>query len=284
LSQAAAARSIVSEANPNFRRWLRLAESARAVRETRATLAEGIHLAQAAMQSGVPIEAILVRRGTDSADAARLLMLLPAQAPRYELAPILYDRIAPVEHGAGLMLVLPVPDDALPERMALDMVILDGIQDPGNAGAILRTAAAAGIRHVLATTGTAALWSPKVVRAAMGAHFHLCLHERVTPEQAANALDGAWFAAVAHGENSLWASELGTGAVGWIFGGEGGGVSDELLALAREQVHIPMEGAVESLNVAAAAAICLFERARRLSPSPPPLSHAEHGRGVASGY
>ncbi len=257
-------KAIASDANPGFRHWLRLASVPRAVREAGQTLAEGIHLAQSALAANIPVEAVLLRKGAAHAELDAVLAQL-AGVTAYELAPALYDRLAPVEHGVGLLLLLPIPVLPLPAQGRADMVYLDGIQDPGNAGAILRSAAAAGVRHVLAGPGTAALWAPKVLRAAMGAHFRLELHERVAAADLPAVLDGPWFAAVAHGAPSLWEQVLPAGALGWIFGAEGSGPTADALAASRHQVCIPTSAAVESLNVAAAAAICLFERMRRNS-------------------
>jgi TrmH family RNA methyltransferase len=256
-------KAITSDANPAFRRWLRIAGAPRAARAAGQTLAEGVHLAQAAIGARVPVQGAVLRRGATAAVLEPLLAQLPADVPRWELAPALYDRIAPVEHGVGLLLVLPIPEPVLPRRAAADCVYLDGVQDPGNVGALIRTAAAAGVRHVMASPGTAALWAPKVLRAAMGAHFRIGLHERVLPTQLAGALDGRWIAAVAHEAPSLWEADLAAPAVGWVFGSEGGGASAEALVACASQVCIPTTAAVESLNVAAAAAVCLFERLRR---------------------
>ena len=152
-------KAISSDANPNFRRWLRLAGGARGVREEGQTLAEGVHLAQAALAAGAAVSAVLLRKGAAHQEIDALLAQLCGLAPAYELAPALFDRIAPVEQGAGLILELPVPAVALPQGACADMVYLDGVQDPGNAGALLRSAAASGVRHVLAGRGTASLWS-----------------------------------------------------------------------------------------------------------------------------
>ena len=255
-------KAIASESNPGFRHWLRLATVPRAVREAGQTLAEGIHLAQAALAANIAVEAVIMRKGAAHAELEPLLSQLGGVAA-FELVPALYDRLAPVEHGAGVLLLLPVPAPRAARSTRADMVYLDGIQDPGNAGAVLRCAAAAGVRHVLAGPGTAALWAPKVLRAAMGAHFRLAVHERVAAAELTALLDGPWYAAVAHGAPSLWTQQLPAGPMGWIFGAEGSGPSLEALAASRQQVCIPTSAAVESLNVAAAAAICLFERMRR---------------------
>lgn len=255
-------KAIASESNSAFRHWLRLATVPRAVRDAGQTLAEGIHLAQAAMAANIAVESVLLRKGAAHAQIEPLLAQLAGVAA-FELAPSLYDRLSPVENGAGILLLLPVPASPLPVRAGADMVYLDGIQDPGNAGAVLRSAAAAGVGHVLAGPGTAALWAPKVLRAAMGAHFRVAVHERVAAADLPAVLEGPWFAAVAHGAPSLWTQSLPAGPIGWIFGAEGSGPSGAALAVSRQRVYIPTSSAVESLNVAAAAAVCLFERMRR---------------------
>ncbi len=263
--------AITSESNPSYRRWLRLATVPRAVREFGQTLAEGLHLAQAAGDAGFPVEAVLVRRGAaQGAVAAMVQALLCARAesggspPCYEIAPALYDRIAPVERGAGLMLLVPVPRPERPHAAEEDLLYLDGVQDPGNVGTLLRTAAAAGIRHVLASANTAGLWAPKVLRSGMGAHFRIAIHEHVATHELPAMLRGEWIAAVAHDAAPLWEAELPVGRpVGWILGGEGAGITAESLAVCARRVCIPTSGFVESLNVSAAAAVCLFERRRR---------------------
>jgi TrmH family RNA methyltransferase len=267
-----------SEANPQFRRWLRIAAAPRAVRIQGQTLAEGVHLAQAALAADFPIDAVLVREGSRGAEVDSIIARTQGRAPHYELAPALYDRLAPVEQGAGVILALPIahspiagggPADLGAGDLAGDLVYLDAVQDPGNVGALIRTAAAAGVVHVLAAPGTAALWAPKVLRAAMGAHFRIRLHESVAPAQLAHLLHGPWLAAVAHGGTPLWSAqlrnELDAPAVGWVFGAEGSGASPAALAACTRRVRVPTGTAVESLNVAAAAAICLFERLRRRS-------------------
>lgn len=258
-------KSITSDSNPGFRRWLRLAGSPRAAREHGETLAEGVHLAQCALQAGFPIRAAIACATGLAREAQEVFEQIDAAVPRYALARALYDRISPVEQGAGLLLVLGLPTAPLPARSASDMVYLDGVQDPGNVGTIIRTAAAAGVRHVLAAPGTAALWSPRVLRAGMGAHFRIGLHEHVTPEQLPAVLAGRWICATAHDAQSLWSTRLPDGALGWIFGAEGSGPSAAALEISSQRVRIPASSAVESLNVAAAAAVCLFETLRRRS-------------------
>jgi len=254
---------LTSDSNPQFRRWLRLATTPRAVRELGQTLAEGLHLAAAIGQSQWPVTAALVRRGASGEAIERALSPLSANTERFELAAALYDRLSAVEHGAGLTLVIPVDRAPQPVASREDLIYLDGIQDPANVGAVLRTAAAAGIVHVLCAPSTAAAWSPKALRAAMGAHFRIRISEAVEPEALGGALAGTWIGAVVRDAPSLWSCELPAQAVGWAFGSEGGGLSAAALERCALRVSIPMSREVESLNVGAAAAVCLFERRRR---------------------
>jgi TrmH family RNA methyltransferase len=108
----------------------------------------------------------------------------------------LYDSLAPVEHGAGILVEIAFARPDLPVGQAVDAVYLDGVQHPGNVGTLLRTAAGAGVRHVAASTGTAFLWAPKVLRAAMGAHFAVSIYEDVSPDRLVHGddelQDGLW--------------------------------------------------------------------------------------------
>lgn len=256
-------KAITSAANPRFKQWQKLATQPRSVRQLGLTLAEGLHLAQAALDAHVEVESVLLRQGAPL-DAMHSL-LQRTHAPIYELSAALYDALAPVEHGVGLMLVLPFAAAALPQRPNADLIYLDGVQDPGNAGALLRVAAAADVAYVCASPTTTALWAPKVLRGAQGAHFSLQLIEQVTPEQLRELQGVTWIGAAAHQAQALWRAALPQTPLGWMFGSEGQGLSEPAHALCDLSVSIPLNAAVESLNVAASAAVCLFERKRRLS-------------------
>ena len=143
-----------------------------------------------------------------------------------------------------------------------DVLVLDRIQDAGNVGAMLRTAAAAGVVDVVAISGCAHLWSSKVLRAGMGAHRTLRLHEGWSTEQAIERIAAPLFLASAHGETSLYALDQQLRQpVAWVFGSEGQGISHGFL-MHGKAISIPMHSKVESLNVATAAAVCLFETVR----------------------
>jgi TrmH family RNA methyltransferase len=178
----------------------------------------------------------------------------------------LFDEISPVETPAGLLAVAPIPQPSLGAAADRDRfsVFLDGLQDTGNLGAILRSAAAAGGRDAFLSTQCADPWAPKCLRAGMGAHFHMTLHDRVNLLDVARSFRGRLIAADSRGERSLFEVDL-DGTVGFIIGGEGAGISPALLELAAERVRIPMAAGIESLNAAAAATLVFYEWRRHRS-------------------
>jgi TrmH family RNA methyltransferase len=255
---------IRSSDNPLYRHVRRLAESPRTCRTAKRSIAEGTHLVEAALEAGVRIEAVVLAE--DAGSEVRALgdrVSMARQVRLVEFSRALYESISPVEHGAGILAEIAIEARVLPRAEVADAVYLDAVQDPGNAGALLRTAAAAGVRNVAAASGTAFLWAPKVLRAAMGAHFSLSIFEDVAPEAVAAAFTGERLAADAYAGESLYASTWGAGPTVWMFGSEGQGLSAESLAQAQRRLRIPIEPRIESLNVAAAAAVCLFEQRRR---------------------
>jgi len=162
--------------------------------------------------------------------------------------------------GIFALIDLPQPSETVAgSRFAL---LLEDIQDPGNLGSMLRSAAAAGCDAVFLSNGCADAWSPKVLRAAMGGHFALNVYERQDLPGVAKSFPGTLLAASLQATHSLYDCDL-RGNVAFLIGNEGAGLSADLLNLATQQITIPMPGKVESLNAAAATAICLFETVRQ---------------------
>jgi TrmH family RNA methyltransferase len=256
---------ISSTDNPIYRRLKQLVTSARACRQAQRTLIEGVHLLQAALDARVPIRTLVMRGEEQSVEALELVRAAEAKskAKLVELAPSLYDKISPVEHGVGILAEIEFEMPPWPKQFVEDAIYLDNVQDPGNVGTLLRTAAAAGVRHAIAGPGCAFLWSPKVMRAAMGAHFVLDLHEQVPPRTLQVAFGGEILAADATGDEDLFKAEWGGDQTLWMFGAEGQGFSQDTLSIAKRRLQIPVDSRVDSLNVATAAAVCLFEQKRR---------------------
>ena len=264
-------KAISSRDNPMVKRLHALANSARERRKLGETLLDGAHLLDAALQQQWPLKAVVVSdSGCAQEEIEDLLARCAHDLPRYQLPDALFAHISPVDSPSGVIAIIDLPPEPDPARLAdgaalsaHSLVVLDGVQDPGNLGTILRTAAAAGVRDVLLTTGCAGAWSPRALRAGMGAHFGLRIRERVDAVDVLGAFRGAILAtALGEGARSLYELDL-DAPVAWLFGAEGQGVSSALLACASQRVIIPMAGDVESLNVAAAVAVCLFEQARQ---------------------
>jgi RNA methyltransferase, TrmH family len=181
----------------------------------------------------------------------------------------MFAEISPVETPVGVLALIETPKPK-PAHHVDFCVMLEDIQDPGNLGSILRSAAAAGVEHVFLSAHCAFPWSPKVIRAGMGAHFLLSLHEGADLSRIALSFKGKVVAASLGATQSIYQTDL-RGPIALLIGNEGAGLSEAMLEVATTQISIPMPGKMESLNAAAAAAICLFERVRQTQTSSPPL-------------
>ncbi|MBK7062670.1 MAG: RNA methyltransferase [Rubrivivax sp.] len=255
-----APKRILSKANPLLVALRKLARDGSNYRRSGQVWVEGEHLCAAARWRGVEVRQALVSESAWSNPARRELA---AHASRIALVPdALFADLSTLESPADIGFVLDLPAAAAVDR-GLDALLLDRVQDAGNVGSILRSAAALGVPQVLAIKGCAALWSPKVLRAGMGAHFGLRLIEGLD-EGDVLALGMNLVATSSHGGQPLHCAQLPT-PITWTLGHEGQGVSPRLLAACVATVCIPQPGGEESLNVAAAAAICLYESLRRAS-------------------
>lgn len=257
-------KSISSRDNPLYKELKQLATSAQARRKAGRSLLDGVHLAQAYLQqSGTPALCVLAESALAHAEVAAILAQCEAAGSQcISLPDALYQALSQVEHGVGLLLVIATPQPQAPATLTESAVLLDGLQDPGNLGSILRSAAAAGIRQVFCSGGTAAAWSPKVLRAGMGAHFLLDIFENADLLSLCQDSRIPVLATSSYAQQTIYQTDL-TQAVAWLFGHEGQGVADDLMAAAGVKVVIPHLGQMESLNVAAAAAVCFFEQARQ---------------------
>lgn len=255
-------RQISSRDNPAFKAWKRLSQSSRERRQAGQTLLEGMHLLTAwQARHGLPVQVLVGEAARQRPEIAAWLAAHP-DAPVTRLPDAMLAELADTETPAGILALVQLPAPSAPPAPDRDAVLLDGIQDPGNLGTLLRSAAAAGFTQVLLAPDCVSPWSPKVLRAGQGAHFVLDIHEH--QDLAAFLMDyrGSSLATALDGAVCLYQARW-QGPVAWVFGSEGQGVRPNVLARAGQRVVIHMPGPVESLNVGAAAAICLFETVRR---------------------
>jgi TrmH family RNA methyltransferase len=255
---------ITSRDNALYKALARLASSSRARREQGAALLDGPHLLAAFRASGGIAETLVASEtGYGRSEIRALFDDSPART-RCILSDRLFDSLAQVATPTGILAVVRTPTAAAPPAQLETCLLLEGLQDPGNLGSILRTAVAAEIRQVFLGVGCAFAWSPKVLRAGQGAQFALSIYESAALAPLAARFPGTVVATDPHAAANLFELDL-TGPVAWVFGSEGAGVSDDLGTRATVRARIPMPGPAESLNVAAAAAICLFEQVRQRS-------------------
>lgn len=257
-------KQITSRDNALYKELKQLATSASTRKKTSKTILDGVHLCLAFLQHRVAPEICVVSDSCiEHAEVAEILALCEAQgAQSISLPESLYQALSQVENGVGILFVIATPQMKTPLSLSVNAVVLDNLQDPGNLGSILRSAAGAGITQVFCSVGSASAWSPKVLRAGMGAHFLLEIFEGVNLHALLGGATIPILATSSHTKTTIYQSDLNQ-PVAWLFGHEGQGVDPELIALASETVTIPQKAEIESLNVAASAAICFFEQVRQ---------------------
>ena len=181
---------------------------------------------------------------------------------RHEDILLLFNAISTVESPTGVIAIVQTPE---PQKAPYDAplaLLCEGLQDPGNVGTLLRSAAAAGASHVLLSPTCAFAWSPKVLRAAMGAHFALAIEEGADLEAYVASYQGTTVALTPRAKDSIYDVDL-SGRCALLVGSEGAGLSPALEAAAKVRARIPMPGRMESLNAATAGSLALFECVRR---------------------
>lgn len=251
-------RRIVSKDNPLLVRLRRLGGDPAAYRKLGQVWIEGDHLCEAHIRrGGRPSQALLAERAQGD---PRLRALADRAAAVAIVDDALMASVSTLESAAPIGFVVDWPG-AGELRAGVATVVLDRLQDAGNVGTILRSAAAFGFAQVVALKGTVALWSPKVLRSGMGAHFGLHLVEQAH-DDALEALGVPLLATSSHAADAIDRIAL-PWPCAWVFGHEGQGVSPALQARCRHTLRIPQPGGEESLNAASAAAVCLYESSRQ---------------------
>lgn len=255
---------VVSRQNERLREAARLIASSRDRRKSGRCVLEGAHLIDVyCTRVGAPETLIVVDDRADSDGIARVVAKVPASRVLV-VARALFVEIATLPPDIGALAVVHTPRVAAVAQAEF-CVLLENLQDPGNVGSIIRTAAAAGVAQVLLSRHCAFAWSPKALRAGQGAHFLTTIVEGVDLEAWSakfRATAGRIVATAVSDATDLYVADL-RGRVAVAIGSEGAGLSSGMLALADQRVRIPMATDSESLNAAAAAAVVLFECVRQ---------------------
>jgi TrmH family RNA methyltransferase len=256
---------ITSTHNPKVQ-WVReLQAQAKKRKEQKLFVVEGVRLVEEALLMNQEARLVFYTKDLDQRGQSILAALAGRGFPVEEVTPGVMKAVSDTQTPQGILAVLPVPNLRLPERLSL-LFIPDGVRDPGNLGTMLRTAAATGVDGVFLPPATVDGYAPKVVRAAMGAHFRLPVQPTSWEEIRKQVREAGL---------RVYLAEAGVGQVytqadfhiplALVVGGEAEGASDSARELAEERVSIPLLGGVESLNVGIAAALILFEVVRQRS-------------------
>jgi len=255
-------KSIGSRDNAAYKRMSRLYESGQERRSAGMSLLDGAHLVAAFLDSGRTIEEIAVNAAGLADPEVAGLVTRSAPARVTLLSDALFKSISSVDSPTGIVAFVKTPGAAMPPADAPLVIALENVQDPGNVGTLLRSAAAAGASHAVLSKRCAFAWSPKVLRAAMGAHFALGIAEGVDLVEFVKGYRGMSIALSGAARLSLYDLDL-KGPCALLVGNEGAGLGGELEAAARVQAKIPMPGRVESLNAGVAGSLALFECVRQ---------------------
>jgi TrmH family RNA methyltransferase len=256
---------IISRDNPVFKHLKKLSENAKERRNEGKTLLDGVHLIEAYLSTFGEPELIIIPEGKSSFEATGLIQSL-VDISTIMLPTLMFAELTPVTNATGILALVKIPQLPVAEQPEFALMLED-IQDPGNLGSILRTAAAAGVNVAYLSTSCTDAWSPKALRGGQGAQFVLPIVERADLMSELQNFQGNSYATTMQGE-SLYEQNL-TQATAFVIGNEGSGLRKQTIAASTKSITIPMAGndfgAIESLNAAAAAAVCLFERKRQAS-------------------
>lgn len=252
-------KQITSRDNTIFKYLKKLAENKRERSKEGKTLLDGVHLIEGYLQVFGEPELLIIPEGKSTHEASNMIQHL-SDVNTVMFPTLLFAELTPVAASTGVLALVKTPTVAMPETVN-SALMLEDIQDPGNLGSMLRTALGAGVDVVYLSKGCTEAWSPKCLRGGQGAQFHLPVIESEDFVGTITAFPGLTYATTLSGE-SLYEQDL-TKPSAFVIGNEGAGLSKDAIKAASQQVSIPMNTQLESLNAAAAAAICLFERNRQ---------------------
>lgn len=253
---------IESRQNSLVKELRRLAENKRARLDVGVVLSEGDHLLRAMLGAGITPSVVAVAERAVLTASLQSLLTQCKDARIVVISDAIFDQIAPADSPVGLLALSPLPVSTTAPNAQCNTLVLEAVQDPRNVGSLIRTAVAAGVKQIVLSAGCADVWSPRCLRAAQGAQWLADIYTDQSLPDFLRVYQGDIAATVLEGGQSLF-SQTFDRPVAWLFGNEGQGLTSELVSLANRRITIPMPGDMESLNVNAAAAICLFEQVRQ---------------------
>jgi TrmH family RNA methyltransferase len=259
-------KAITSRDNPAYKAMHRLVSKSSERKATGMSVLDGAHLLAAFLDSGrTPEEVVVDRAGAEDPEVAELVRR-SAPAPVMQLSDALFKSLSTVDSPTGVIASVRTPQPGAVPADAPLVLLLENIQDPGNVGTLLRSAAAAGAGHVLLSPQCAFAWSPKVLRAAMGAHFALNILEGADLVAFVERYKGTAIALMGREGTSLYDLDL-RGPCAFVIGNEGAGITADLAQGAKVRAMIPTTRQVESLNAGIAGSVALFECMRQRGPA-----------------
>ncbi|MBP2281566.1 TrmH family RNA methyltransferase [Psychrobacter sp. PL19] len=252
---------VTSDKNQTVKLAGALLSQARQRKKQGQTILEGVHLIDAALRSDYPfVQILLAESARADIEVQQILTRLPTYTAILTVSDPLYQSIRSLGAGIDIMAIIDIPTPSLP-MINNDCLILNDVQDSGNVGTLLRTAAAVGINTVLCTSATAQAWSPKTLRAGMGAQFALNIYEGLSSTEILDHVQVPLLATSSHTDTLIYEHDL-RAPIAWIMGHEGQGVCADLMQCATP-IALPQPNGQESLNVAIAGALCLYETLRQ---------------------
>lgn len=251
---------ITSKDNSKFKHVRQLLENSSYRKKSQQTVLEGTHLIQSCLQSNICPTQIWVSETALQHEEVNQLLQNKQDITVFEIEDKLYKQLRSLGQGIDILAVINQPKPNL-STITTDSLILNDVQDTGNVGTLIRTAAAIGIQHILCTTGTASVWSPKCLRAGMGAHFSVAIYENIALDDLIETIQTPLFATSSHTQNIIYHQDL-SQSLAWVMGNEGQGVCEELMAHAHK-IALPQPNGQESLNVAIAGSLCMYEMLRQ---------------------
>jgi RNA methyltransferase, TrmH family len=256
---------ITSQHNPKIQSVRKLLGQAKVRHAQRAFVIEGVRLAEEALRGGWKAPLVLFVDTLDKRGQAVVEGFLARGAAVEQVSETVMKAISETETPQGLLVVLDMQRLPLPKEPDF-LLVMDALRDPGNMGTIFRTASAAGVGAVILAPGCVDAWSPKVLRAGMGAHFRIPIHNLSWQDvhSLLTQASGKMRVYLADSSDGVAYTKVDFRApLAFIVGGEATGAGSEALSLADQKVHVPMPGGSESLNAAIAASILLFEVVRQ---------------------